>query len=437
MVFNNLVNPNSTRWFFHLTWVAIAVFLISCNSGGSSETGTANAPDGTLDLVSAGGKESETELSVDTNGFEILIGAGGGGFEGDGGPSKEAKIYAPISVAVDPEGNVYISGDHRVRKITAATGIINTFAGSGRPGFGGDGGPASEGNLKLPEGIALDSGGNLYIADSANGRIRKVDSKSGMITTVAGGGPPVPNRRVNTGDGGSATEAYFKEPRDVAVDSNGNIYFVAEDRVRRVDAATGIITTYAGTGVRGMEGDDGPANEAKIADAMGLAFDDQDNLYIADTDNQRVRVVNATTGIIRTLAGVGFHGSDETLDVVQPGKRKDPTKGMGYSGDGGPGNQAMLRIPHGVAIGPNQQLYIADMGNDVIRVVDLNTGIISTAADGGAVTGKQYNPDGYQGSGALEVTFTNFSPPRAVFADIKGDLYIVDIKKNQIVRYSR
>lgn len=415
----------SARLALVLVALAVATLLVSCGSAEEKEAQESAAAGTDAGASKAG-----------TGGFKVLVGEAGGGFGGDGGLATAAEIYGPMGVAVDGDGNVYVAGDHRVRRIDAATGVMTTFAGTGSPGYGGDDAEAAVSRLKLPEGLDMDADGNLYIADSGNGRIRKVDVATGIITTVAGGGQPVAIPRVNTGDGGPATEAYFREPRDVAVDSKGNIYFVAEDRVRKVDVATGLISTYAGSGVRGVEGDGGPANEAKIADSMGLAFDADDNLYIADTDNQRIRKVDGATGIITTLAGTGVHGSDETLDQVQPGKRKVATQGLGYSGDGGPANEAMMRIPHDLAVGPDGVLYIADMGNDVIRAVDLSSGIITTAVGGGAITGKQYDTDGYMGSGAMQVTFTNFSPPRSVAADGDGNLYIADLKGNKIVKYT-
>lgn len=433
---NTKTLTRSLRRVSVLLVAGLAMLLIAC--GAADEEKTQEQAAAASDTGAPTGGETPDETKKETaivGGFEVLVGGAGGGFGGDGGPATAAEIYAPMGVAVDGDGNVYVSGDHRVRKVDAETGIITTFVGTGSPGYGGDDGEAASAKIKLPEGVAVDANGNLYIADSGNGRIRKVDVSTGMITTVAGGGPPVAMRRTNTGDGGLATEAYFKEPRDVAVDSKGNIYFVAEDRVRKVDIATGVISTYAGKGVRGVEGDGGPANEAAIADAMGLAFDADDNLYIADTDNQRVRMVEAATGIIRTLAGIGVHGSDETLDQVEPGKRKVATQGLGYSGDGGPAAEAMMRLPHAVAVAPNGQLYIADMGNDVVRAVDLSSKVIRTAVDGGAVTGRQYDTDGYMGSGAMEVTFANFSPPRSLAVDNDGNIYIADLKQNKIVKY--
>ena len=214
-----------------------------------------------------------------------VAGTGEWGFSGDGGPAVEAQLYFPAGMAVDEAGNVYIAdGNHRIRKVDASTGIISTVAGTGTAGFSGDGGPAVEARLDEPHGVALDSAGNLYIADTNNNRIRKVDA-AGVITTVAG---PAGHGYFN-GDGGPAVEARLRSPEGVAVDGAGNIYIADTDdrRIRRVDAVTGIITTIAGGG--STLGDGGRATEARLYNPHDVALDAAGNIYIADTNNHRVR----------------------------------------------------------------------------------------------------------------------------------------------------
>jgi uncharacterized protein (TIGR03437 family) len=220
--------------------------------------------------------------------ISTVAGNGTWGFSGDGGPATSASLYGPSAVALDASGNLYIADwvNNRIRKVSPS-GIISTVAGNGVAGFSGDGGPATSASLNRPAGIAVDAAGNLYIADSWNNRIRKV-SPSGIISTVAGGGPAL-------GDGGPATSASLSNPSGVAVDALGNLYIAdwANNRIRKV-SPSGIISTVAGNGVRGFSGDGGPATSASLYYPSGVAVDAAGNLYIADADNDRVRELWAT-----------------------------------------------------------------------------------------------------------------------------------------------
>lgn len=234
------------------------------------------------------------------------------------------------------------------------------------------------------------------------------------------------------GDGGPATDAWIKETWAVAVDSRGDIYFTADNRIRKVDTQTGIITSLAGSGLMDLSGDGGPSPVAGVADPRGIAVDGRDNIYFVDSSNQRVRRIDAATGIIVTVAGKGKH-------PPQTGGTLGPPEGRGFSGDGGPAASAMLSDPSGVAIGPNGDLYIADTENDRIRLVDLESGVITTLADGGSIVGGQYTGDGVPGlqSGDYEVTFKHFSPPADVAVDRNGNVFIADHKLNKVVRIAR
>ena len=327
---------------------------------------------------------------VDSTGtITTLAGTGERGFSGDGGPASQAQINTPTGVAVDGAGNLYIADrGNRIRKVDS-TGTITTIAGTGKFGFSGDGGPATEAWIELPTGIAVDGAGNLYIADFGNGRIRKVDS-TGTITTVAGTGG-----LGFRGDGGPATEAWIELPTGIAVDGAGNLYFAdaVNDRIRKVDS-TGTITTVAGTGLRGFSGDGGPASQAPINTPTGIAVDGAGNLYFAETRNHRIRKVDSA-GTITTVAGTGRRG---------------------FSGDGGPASQAGLNSPYGVAVDGAGNLYITDRNNFRIRKVD-STGMITTVAGTGL---RGFSGDGSPASQA------QIELPTGVAVDGVGNLYIAD-----------
>jgi trimeric autotransporter adhesin len=266
----------------------------------------------------------------------------------------------PSDAAIDSAGNLYIadSGKAQIFKITT-TGIISAVAGKKTSrgifaGFNGDGKAAVEAQLSIPCGVAIDSAGNLYIADTMNNRVRKVTT-AGIINTIAGTG-----KEGYSGDGGGATEAKLKAPMDVAIDSAGNLYIAdaGNRRIRKVTTA-GIISTVAGKGPDGYSGDGGPATEAKISAVTCVVIDAAGNLYIADAHNNRIRKVT-TAGIISTVAG----------------------KGQGYSGDGGPATEAKFYWPQHVALDSAGNLYIDDSVNHLIRKVT-TAGIISTVLNYG------------------------------------------------------
>jgi uncharacterized protein (TIGR03437 family) len=282
---------------------------------------------------------------------------------GDGQPATNAFLNAPSGVALDSAGNIYIADtDNQLIRKVATNGVISTFAGtSGVPGFAGDGGKATSAKLDQPVSIAVDQAGNVYFADNLNNRIRKI-ATNGIITTIAGNGLSV-NSTSSTaiGDGGPATSAILNSPQGVYVDSAGNLYICdyGNNRLRKVDTS-GNITTVAGNGSTSLQlgsvGDGGPATAAAIG-PYSIAFDGSGNLYIADTQNNRIRKVS-TTGTITTIAGGG---------------------NASYSGDGAGATLADLNSPQGIAIDSAGNLYIADTGNNVIRYITAS-GTISTIA---------------------------------------------------------
>jgi sugar lactone lactonase YvrE len=243
--------------------------------------------------------------------ISTVAGIGTAGFSGDGGLAIAAQISEPAGVAVDAAGILYIAdlGNNRVRRVDRSSGTITTVAGTGTAGFSGDGGLATEAQLDYPAGVAVDAADNLYIADNDNDRVRRVDLSSGTITTVAGTG----TQGFSGGDGGLATEAQLYYPAGVAVDAADNLYIAdsGNHRVCRVDLSSGTITTVAGTGTAGFSGDDGPAIIARLDHPRDVAVDAAGNLYIAEVGDRdevgdaRVRRVDLSTGIITTVAGTG------------------------------------------------------------------------------------------------------------------------------------
>jgi RHS repeat-associated protein len=329
--------------------------------------------------------------------MDTVAGTGEEGYSQDGGQATETKLYRPHGIAVDAAGNLYIAEQpySRVRKVDA-NGIITTVAGTGTPGYSGDGGPATEAELDYPYDVAVDAAGNLYIADSSNSCVRKVDT-NGIITTVAGTG-----EYGYGGDGGPATEAILSVPHGVTVDASGNLYIVdpGNNRLRKVDAS-GIITTVAGTGQEGFSGDGGPATEAKLYDPVGVAIDATGNLYIVDATIHTVRKVDAK-GTITTVAG---------------------SRGCGFSGDGGPATEAFLCRPHGVAVDTTGNLYIADSSNRCVRKVDAKGTITTFAGIGTSM--------GYSGDGG-PATEARLSYPLRVAADAAGNVYIADTDNHTV-----
>ncbi len=332
---------------------------------------------------------------VDSSGvITTVAGTGTYGCSGDGGSAISAQLRRPQDVAVDGSGNVYIADTrcHVVRKVDSS-GVITKVAGVGTRGTGGDGGPATSAQVEWPVEIELDGSGNLYISQSKNERIRKVDS-SGIITTVARGDLN------SAGDGGPATAALLDEPSEVAVDGRGNLYIVdtEDERIRKVNSA-GVITTVAGTGTAGFSGDDGPATAAQLETPVDVAVDGRGNLYIADAENFRIRKVDSA-GIITTVAGVGTQG---------------------FSGDGGPATAAQFNRPIGVALDRAGNLYIAD-ASIRIRKVD-SAGVITTFAGSGT--------RGFGGDGG-PATAAQIDSPRDVVLDTAGNLYIADANNHRI-----
>jgi hypothetical protein len=326
-----------------------------------------------------------------------IAGSDSAGYSGDGGLATDARLNYPTGVRVDDSGNVVIADDDNnvIRKVNRK-GIINTIIGNDTGGYRGDGGLAIRASIYRPGDIALDKKGNIYIVDSWNSVIRKVD-KSGIITTVAGC-----DTAGYGGDTGPAILAKINIPSSIDVDAIGNIYISDQKNavVRKVDTA-GIITTIAGTpGVMGYAGDDSMATSALMGNVCGVRVDAKGNVYVADHDYNAVRKINKA-GIITTIAG-------------------SPT--AGYTGDGGPAKAAQLFHPMDVTLDPLGNLYIADEGNNVIRKIDTN-GIITTVAG--------INTPGYNGD-SISADSAQLHTPCGITTDKFGNLYIADTYNQRI-----
>jgi sugar lactone lactonase YvrE len=352
-------------------------------------------------LARGHGPAINTSPALLANGYiETFAGNGIAGFSGDGGPATAAEFSYPSGITFDAAGNLYIADAYngRIRKVAATTGIVTTVAGNGTALSSGDGGPAINAGISSPYQVVSDPAGNLYITDS-NNLIRRVDATTGIITTYAGNG-----QAGYSGDGGLATNAELVEPLGLALDAAGDLYFVdgENQRIRKIDAATGIISLVAGDGDRGYDGDGGPATSAELCQPTGVALDGDGNVYITDAVNSRIRKVDASTGIITTFAGDGVEGN---------------------SGDGGPATNAEVYWPYGVILDSNGNLYFSDIVASRVRVVDASTGIISTIAGNGI---SDYGGDG---GPSLDAEFIS---PWGIAFDGAGNLYIADPPNSRI-----
>lgn len=391
-----------------------------------------------------------------------LAGTGAAGFSGDGGPATSAMLSSPLSIAVDSKFNLFIAdtANQRVRRVDALSGIITTAAGNGTAGFGGDNGPATAASLDLPESLAVDANGNLIVADTGNGLIRRVSGSTGIISTIAGGGGSSFD-----GDSGPAVTAQFDGLRGIALDSSGDLYLAdtGNCRVRKITASIGFVSTAAGSGAAGsgcgsFSGDNGPATAATLNAPGDVAVDNHGNLFIADTGNARIRMVDASSNVITTVAGGGTltTGSDggpaTAAKLVSPAGlavdgsgnlffsdagdnrvRRVSAGGIigtvagtgvaGFGGDGGLATAARLNGPAGIALDPIGNLYIADNGNNRVRRVDAVQGTIGTVAGNGQ--------NGFGGDSGPAVN-AQLASPRGVAVDGTGNLWIADEANDRI-----
>ena len=437
--------------------------------------GVARRPDGDLIVIDY---HAHRLWRIDGAGtLHPFAGDGVPGSSGDGGPAAAARFYFPHDLAQDRHGNLYLSdlGNRTIRRIDHASGVITRVAGSGQAGRGGDGGPATEAELDCTCGVAVDRAGNLYLTDEWAGTIRRVDGQTGSITTIAGqNARHYPSERGASrpfvgpglslvgyhGDGGPAAEAAFYHPEHVAFDSRGDLYVCdnSNDRVRKIELGSGIITTVLGNGQRASNGDGGPATEGSTLMPDAICLDAHDNLYVGEKYGFRVRKVEAASGIVRTLVGngvpsfgeEGLPGAQTGCNSVEAGIWADPdgtvfwgdcsgrlrrydgrtgivTTALGGTSvhDGGPATDAFLCGPGGLSVGPDGTLYIADVWSQRIRAIDPATGHIRTVAGNGA---RAYGGDGGPATAAY------LANPHDVSADARGQVVIADTRHAHVRR---
>lgn len=276
------------------------------------------------------------------NGFNVI---NMNPYTGDGGPASNANLNVPQAIAVDLKGNLYISdaGNNVIRKVDAATAKISTITGKVRQGWSGDNGPAVDALINNPNGLAADAHGNLLFVDSQNHTVRKISS-DGTISTVAG----TPSEAGYSGDGGPATKAKLSYPAGIAIDATGNIYVSDNSRLIRRIGVDGNISTFAGNGQQGYSGDGGKARDAQLLAPKGIAIAIDGSILVADAGNNCIRRIRPESEIIETIAGTGE---------------------AGYSGDGGMAIKAKMSNPQGIAVDAKGNIYVAESGNSVIRII--------------------------------------------------------------------
>ena len=322
-------------------------------------------------------------------------------YAGDGGLATQSSIFLPFGFAVDGAGDIFLadSSNNRIRRVDAVTGIISTVAGNGLIGYSGDGGPATVAALSNPSSVALDSSGNIFISDSGNNLVRRIDAFTGIITTVAGS----VNLHGYGGDNGPATQASLNTPNGIAIDVAGDLYIAdtGNNAVRMVNSSTGVITTVAGNGAATFSGDSGLATSSSLYNPWSVTLDTIGDLYIADQNNNRIRMVSPA-GIITTVAGNGISG---------------------FSGDAGPATLAELNVPASVAIDVAGNIYVADSGNNRVRKISAQTGNIDTIAGNG---GQSFAGD----NGPADQS--GLYGPYTLALDGQGSLFIADVFHNRI-----
>lgn len=329
-----------------------------------------------------------------------IAGTGEARYHGDGGAAISAGVGGPFGIVIGPDGALYVCeiSNHCIRRVDERTGLITTVAGSGKKGYDGDGGPADKALCNEPYEVRFDAEGNMFFVEMQNHLVRRVDAKTKTISTVAGTGKPG-----FSGDGGPATRATFKSPHSIAFDAKGDLYIadIGNHRLRRVAMKTGMIDTVGGTGEKARTPDGAPLAGTPLNGPRAIDFAPNGDMLLALREGNAVYRIDARTNTVHHLAGTGKQG---------------------YTGDGGPAKVALLSGPKGIAIGPEGDVYLADTESHTIRVIRTKTGIIETlVGDGRPGDG----PDG-------DPRRCRMNRPHGVFVDAKGNVYIGDSSNNRV-----
>ena len=336
--------------------------------------------------------------------ISTVVGTGAQGYSGDGGPAAQALLNNPFDLAFDAAGNLFFADtfNHCIRRVDARAGTISTIAGTGERGFSGDGGPATRATLNEPYGVVVDQAGTVYFADRLNRRVRRVDA-AGIITTLAGDG-----LGKFSGDGGKADQAGLAEPNGLALDAAGENLFiadVADHRVRVVELATGIISTFAGTGEAKHDGDGGPAKQAGVFGARAVALAPDGALYILERQGSSLRRVR--DGVIETVAGTGARG---------------------YAGDGDDARRAVFNAPKEMAVDAGGNVFIVDTENHAIRCIDGQTWVVAGIAGNGTK-----GPGGDNGPARA----AGLARPHGATIGPDGAVYIGDSENHRVRKLTR
>ena len=329
-----------------------------------------------------------------------LAGTGVAGFSGDGGPGPAGQTNNPYGLVIGPDGGLYFCevGNHRIRRLDLKKHRLSTVAGSGTKGYAGDGGPALKASLNEPYEVRFDKAGNMFFVEMQNHVVRRVDAKTKIISTFAGTGSPGFG-----GDGGPAAQAQFKQPHSIAFDPEGNLLVcdIGNNRIRRIKLETGVIDTYAGTGEKKPTPDGAPLASAPLNGPRALDLDPKGNRYLALREGNAVYRIDSIEGKIYHLAGTGEKG---------------------YTGDGGPAKQAKLSGPKGIAYSSDGGVYIADTESHTIRRIDLKSGVISTVLG-----------TGERGDGPLgDPLKCKLARPHGVFVH-NGIIYVADSESHRVL----
>ncbi|MBI3824101.1 MAG: hypothetical protein HY289_15645 [Planctomycetes bacterium] len=339
--------------------------------------------------------------------MSTIAGTGMRGHTGDAGLATKATLSEPFHCDVDNKGHLYIaeSMNHCIRKVDLKTSVITTVAGNGKKGYSGDGGKATDATFNEPYAVVIDNNDNLYIVDRLNAVVRKVDAKSWIVTTVAGNG-----KKGYSGDGGKATEASMVEPNDCFLDGKGGLLIadVGDWRIRRLDLATGIITTFAGTGRAKIKtkvklerkDDNGPAAKALLVGARAVCVDGKGNTYVCEREGSAIRKIDAR-GIITTIAGTGE---------------------WGYSGDTADAKAAVFAGPKGIRCDAAGNIYVVDCENHCVRKIDAKSNVVTTIAGG---------RKGKEGDGG-PATQAGMDRPHGCVIAADGTLYIADSNNHRV-----